>query len=53
MVKNERILRRYKVSGKLRRTSGVIKPPYNGARDNKMDVRNSRAIVAGMRKESP
>jgi oligopeptide transport system substrate-binding protein len=33
MVKNERILRKYKVSGKLRRTSGVIKPPYNGARE--------------------
>jgi hypothetical protein len=36
MVENERILRKYKVSGKLRRTSGVIKPPYNnGARDTK------------------
>jgi hypothetical protein len=33
MVENELILRKYKVSGKLRRTSGVIKPPYNGARD--------------------
>jgi oligopeptide transport system substrate-binding protein len=33
MVKNERILRKYKVSGKLRRTFGVIKPPYNGAKE--------------------